>query len=167
MQAEELEGELERLHPAGFAWALGCCHRNREEAEDVLQASYLKVLEAKARFDGHSTFKTFLFSVIRRTAAEHRRRDFLRDLRTRRAFAARPSIVGEARELEDSERRLLLLPALARLSRRQREVVTLVFGHGMTLQEASEAMGVSLGSARVHYQRGKKRLLASLAGERA
>src|SRR5437764_4193784 len=74
MPRQDLAQELERLHPASFSWALSCCRRDREEAEEVLQASYLKVLEGKARFDGRSSFKTFLFGVIRRTAAEQRRR---------------------------------------------------------------------------------------------
>jgi len=162
MTSKQLEDELERLHPASFAWALGCCRRNREEAEDVLQSSYLKVLEGKARFDGHSSFKTFLFSVIRRTAAQSRRRAFLFE-----AWAGRRERRAEAEGVPDEpERRMLLAGALAKLSRRQREVLELVFQHGMTVEEAGEAMGVSVGTARVHYGRGKKRLLERLGEQR-
>jgi hypothetical protein len=51
----EQERELEALHPAGFGWALGCCRWDHQEAADVLQAVYVKVLEGKARFDGRSS----------------------------------------------------------------------------------------------------------------
>ncbi|MEO8622304.1 MAG: sigma factor, partial [bacterium] len=75
-----LAAELEALHPRSFGWALACCDRRREEAEDVLHDSYDKVLDGRARFDGRSTFRTWFFSVVARTAAEHRRRTRLREI---------------------------------------------------------------------------------------
>jgi RNA polymerase sigma factor (sigma-70 family) len=149
-----MEGELEQLHAAGFAWALACCGRNREDALDVLQTSYLKVLDGRARFDGHSSFKTFLFGVIRRTASEQRRRNALRRLLLGE-WANRQENLVRASGPED---RLTLLAARPRLARRQREVLELVFYMGLSVEEAAEALSISVGSARVHYARGKKRL---------
>jgi hypothetical protein len=48
----------------------------------VLQAAYLKILDGQARFGERSSFRTWLFGVIRRTAAEHRRGRWLRSLRS-------------------------------------------------------------------------------------
>ena len=69
MEIADLKAELERLHSASFGWALSCCRRDATEAEEVLQTVYLKVLEGKARFRGESSLKTWLFAVIRKTAA--------------------------------------------------------------------------------------------------
>src|SRR5439155_1269481 len=80
MSPDALELELERLHAAAFGWALACCAGDRAAAEDALQASYLKILDRSARFDGRATFRTWLFGVVRRTAAEQRRRTALRRL---------------------------------------------------------------------------------------
>src|SRR5215471_17835489 len=81
MEIAELKAELERLHSASFGWALSCCRRDRTEAEEVLQTVYLKILEGKARFRGEASLKTWLFAVIRKTAATEYRRRLLRSLR--------------------------------------------------------------------------------------
>src|SRR5438128_7373584 len=77
-EALQLERELDQLHPAAFGWALACCAGDRAAAEDALQASYLKILDGRARFDGRASFRTWLFSVVRYTAAGQRRRAVLR-----------------------------------------------------------------------------------------
>ena len=64
-----------------------------------------------------------------------------------------------AEQLEASE---ALIRGLESLSRRQREVLQLVFYHDMTIEEAAHVMKVSLGSARTHYERGKKSLAEKL-----
>ena len=167
MSTTDLEGELEMVHESSFRWALCCCRWNREDAQDVLQTSYLKILEGKARFDGRSNFRTFLFGVIRRTAAEQRRRDWLARLRVARwsrLQVASPFEPEAEHRNESSERASRLLAALAKLAKRQCEVLELVFYHGLTVEEAAAALGISVGSARVHYARGKKRLWKALNG---
>src|SRR5260370_10621402 len=73
-----LRNALEAQHLESFGWALSCCRRRRDEAENVLQLVYLKVLSGKAVFDGRSSFKTWLFAVIRKTAAHEFRMELLR-----------------------------------------------------------------------------------------
>jgi RNA polymerase sigma-70 factor, ECF subfamily len=155
VQRAELEREIELLHPASFGWALGCCRRNRDDAEDVLQTAYLKVLEGSAVFDGRSALKTWLFAVIRRTATAYYRRRAIRDALLLRFFDRDQKVEMHTPEAS-------LVRALAQLPRRQREVVELVFYHDMTVDAAAAIMAVSAGSARVHYDRAKKRLRALL-----
>ncbi len=149
--------ELTRCHEASFGWALHCCGYDRAEADEVLQTAYLKVLDGRARFGGRSQPKTFLFGVIRRTASERRRRERLGRLLPRNLAPPDPPASPHddiARSRETRE----LLRAMGRLGRRQQQVLHLVFYGEMTIEEASGIMGVSLGTARTHYERGKKRL---------
>ena len=162
----ELRLELEVHHRDAFAWAVNCCHRNRTDAEDVLQATYVKVLEGRARFDHRSTFKTWLFGVVRLTAADQRRRRFLRDLISARVViedSFREPAPSAAAALDGTRRRASLERALAALPHRQREVMLLVFYHELTVESAARAMSIGVGSARQHYARGKANLRQALS----
>lgn len=161
MENDELKVVLEQHHPSSFGWAMACCRRDPSEAEEVLQIVYLKVLEGKARFNGTASFKTWLFAVIRKTASDQRRKSLLRALTMLKAAERRTS-ADSAEDPDESAYRAeiqsMFRRALARLPRRQREALELVFYHDLNIQEAAAVMSVSLGSARTHYERGKKRL---------
>jgi RNA polymerase sigma factor (sigma-70 family) len=152
-----VEAELERYHADCFAWAMACCGRDRTEAEDVLQTSYLKVLDGRAIFASRSSFKTWLFGVIRRTAAEHRRWRALRRFRPASFDHADPA-PDPATAAGHSESAQRLVGALATLTARQRELLHLVFYQDLTIAEAAVVLGISIGTARTHYERGKQRL---------
>jgi RNA polymerase sigma-70 factor (ECF subfamily) len=169
MDQSELRGQLEALHREAFGWALSCSRRDPTEAENLLQDVYLKVLDGRARFDGRSSFKTWLFAVIRKTAADQWRRRLLARLhldKHRAVLEQQQSLRSHGYDsaprfdeaVYRSELQSLFRRALEELPRRQREVLQLVFYHDMSLQEASEVMKVSVGSARQHYERGKNRL---------
>lgn len=160
LNVADLDEELSRHHHAAFGWALACCRWNRSVAEDVLQTSYLKLVDGRARYAGASEFKTFLFGVIRRTASEDRRR---RAMRAMLPFGFSHSENGHVEPagltpiIRDETSRELIA-ALMQLSSRQRDVLHLVFYQELTISAAADVLGISVGSARAHYERGKARL---------
>lgn len=166
MDESSLQGGLEGMHAASFGWALGCCGYVREEAEEVLQTAYLKVLDGRARFDGRSSLRTWFFGVIRRTAGERRRRQWLRRQLFDQWWVSEPPAKSagdpEAAAGESQSNRKLLW-AVAGLSTRQRQMLHLVFYQELTVEEASQVMKVSLGTGRTHFERGKRRLREILA----
>ena len=162
MTPDELADELARCQEECFGWALNCCGWDEPLAEDVLQTAYVRVISGRARFEGRAAFRTWLFGVIRRVSQEHGRRRRSRseklvelghEAEAQRSVEADP--IGDLARAESSRQ---LLRTLAQLSERQREVLHLVFYQDMTIAEAAGVMGVSLGSARTHYERGKKRM---------
>jgi len=162
------ETDVASLHASSFGWALACCGRDADEAAEVLQQVYFKVFSGKARFDGRSSLRTWLFGVIRLTALEARR---FRLPRWFRGGQVRNDVAPEehasdepspSASLEDRRRAEAIAEALTSLPPRQREVLHLTFYEGLTLREAAAIMEISLGSASQHYERGKARLLALL-----
>jgi RNA polymerase sigma factor (sigma-70 family) len=166
MDDVELRRHLEQAHADSFGWAMACCGRDRDDAEEVLQTVYLTVLDGRARYDGRSSFRTWLFGVIRLTAASERRKAWLRGMLLQRES---PNLEPQSPDAPDSEverdsRSNSLRHALGHLATRQREVLQLVFYHDLTVDEAAVVMRISVGSARTHYARGKSRL-ATLLGD--
>jgi len=165
-----LRAELASLHEASFGWAMACCGRDRSLAEDVLQDVYFKVLEGRARFGGQSSFKTWLFGVIRMTALESSRSRSRSRTHAGWTGSEQESVADE-KPAPDSvaaarERAERLARALMKLADRQREVLHLVFYEDATIAEAAVIMGVALGTARQHYERGKHALAALLGEQR-
>jgi len=161
MDEAELHQQLEQLHALSYGWALNCCGSNPNDAEDILQTVYQRIFEGRARYDGRSAFKTWLFAVIRYTAAGERRRRWIRLLRLggyQKEHERDSQSPDRGEAVEADEMAGIFRASLQKLPRRQSEVLHLVFYQSLTVENAAVAMGVSVGSARTHYDRGKRRL---------
>lgn len=170
MTSHELRAELSALHEAAWAWSLMCCRGDRPRAEDVLQSAYVKALEGIGGYRADSTVKTWLFGIIRYTALSDWRVRLRRVELLERWFQEEQEIAqapraGVVESLLRGEQHAQLKEALAALSQRQREILTLVFYHELSIEEAAQVMGLPVGTARTHYARGKKQLLGRLLSE--
>lgn len=167
--AQEWVEQLRELHEASYAWALTCCNFSPDDAADVLQATYVKIYSGKAKFEGRSMLKTWLFSVIRNTARERfrksRSRSSLLSTWWKGAEPLQDTVATPQEELEISQQQTSIRNALNELPDRQREVVELVFYQDLTLQQAAEVMGVHIGTAKSHYDRAKQYLERRLRPE--
>jgi RNA polymerase sigma factor (sigma-70 family) len=154
-------------HADNFGWALACCARHRDIAEDVLQEAYLRVLDGRAEFGGRSSHKTWFFAVIKRVAVDLQRSQERRTMLNLRVVASDQALAAEsgtgrsnppADSMSRDESVQQLQDALMQLSARQREVLHLVFYAELTLEATAEVLRISVGSSRTHYHRGKERL---------
>ena len=149
MDKHGLERLLKEHHRDAFLWASQCCQYDREEGKDVLQITYLKILEGKAVFGEQSSFKTWLFSVIRFTALDH--------LKKKIAFEGLDHLQVPADEPVEPDP-IPYQALLAQLPERQHQVLLLAFYHGMTLSMIADLMELHIGTVRTHYERGKDTL---------
>jgi RNA polymerase sigma factor (sigma-70 family) len=158
--------ELERLHEQCFSWALTCADGRRAEAEDILQMTYLAIVEGEAKFAGRSSLRTWMFAVIRNTAGSRWRRN----RRSLLAIARIASFAPPGEPFAESDSRAeygrsqeRILSALRSLPNRQRQLLDLVFYRDLPIAEAALVLGIKIGTARVHYERGKAALRERLA----
>ena len=154
-----------RHHATLYRFSLSLARFDREEAEEIVQQTYMEVIEGRTALLEARDPKAFLLGVARRVAASRRRRRSIwgRILRLEIGRATPESpVVDPESATADGERNARVRAALARLEGRQLELATLVFVEGMTVEQAGRALGVSVGSARTHYHRAKQKLARML-----
>jgi RNA polymerase sigma-70 factor, ECF subfamily len=154
-------GALRELHAELHSWAVSCSHGNRDQALEVLQMTYLALMEGRALYQGDATLRTFLFAVVRNVARSLRRKLWLRSHLDALWSVAPPAVESSTEADADESQRVRA--ALRALAGRQREVLELVYYRELTIEQAASVMGIRVGSARTHYARGKEALRRRLA----
>ncbi len=139
---------------------------NEQDAEDILQESFLYAFKNLHRFDSNkASLKTWLYTIsVSRCRNTYRRKRFLTvDISQWLGFElkAPPSEAPEAavirRDANES-----ISNALLDLSPRLREAIVLRYGQGMTYREISEVMGCPQKTAESRVRLGHQRLRKSL-----
>lgn len=149
MNRTQLDHLLKLHHREAYLWARQCCLFDEELAKDILQQVYLKILEGKATLKEEEKAKTWIFSIIRYTAIDQLRKEGkLVSMEDSEEIAD----IEEEVDSTDYEAIIRLLP------RMQQEVILMVFYHQMTIGQSAEVLQIRLGTARTHYERGKKKL---------
>ncbi len=155
---------LASLHSDLFSWCLYLCRHNRADGEDLMQQVYVELLAGTARFDGRSTLKTFAFGVASQLARNRYRR-LSRRLKLLAGWLPSDTVDQLPSEANDFAERAWL--AVNGLPDRQRDMAELVFRRDLTVEEAANVLGVSIGTGRTHYARAKQALAEALSDFRS
>ena len=157
--------------------------RSEAVAEEVAQEAWCAVVTGIERFEGRSSFKTWLFSIVvnkARTRAERERRttpfsalaapdEDDSPLAVEDRFAPDGHWATPPRAWDDPERRTASLElraalreAMNELPERQRLVVTLRDVEGLEAEDVCRLLDLSAGNERVLLHRGRSRLRVAL-----
>ena len=142
---------------------------NEQDAEDILQESFLYAFKNLHRFDSRkASLKTWLYTIaVSRCRNTYRRKRFLTvdisqwfgfELRAPASEAPETAVIR--RDASES-----IQKALQELSPRLREAMVLRYGQGMTYREISEVMGCPQKTAESRVRLGHQRLRHSLQGD--
>ncbi|MBI5595434.1 MAG: sigma-70 family RNA polymerase sigma factor [Elusimicrobia bacterium] len=127
-------------------------------ADDVVSRVFEKALERLASFDpSRGPADAWLFGIARNAVSDH-----FRERRWRAPFELLESLIGDKdagteRLVADEEQRALLA-ALEALDERQRELLALKFGGGMTNRDIAAQTGLSESNVGVLLYRAVKKL---------
>jgi RNA polymerase sigma-70 factor (ECF subfamily) len=134
--------------------------RDSDEAEELAQRAFLRVLAKASSIRRDQPFRAYLFKVAANLCKNH-----LRD-RAKLVFGIPFSVAApEGEPLELKERRARVRATLADLPLRQRQVVSLRIDAELPFAEIADSLGITENNAKVSFHYAVKRLRALLGEE--
>jgi RNA polymerase sigma-70 factor (ECF subfamily) len=167
---------FERYHRRAYALAFGVL-RHQDDALDVVQDAFIKAHKYLDKFEGNSTFYTWLYRIVMNLAIDHLRKhrrvrpveldeQRIEDGTVDEALLPRLLGGNPGRALMDKQIRARIDEALGELSDNHRTVLVLRELEGMSYEEMAQAMGCSKGtimSRLFHARKNMQKRLADLA----
>ena len=146
--------------------------KNHQDADDVVQETFIRVFRALPGFRFESSFRTWLITIATRQALNFRERmarehDSLEGPDGTLDHPALRVEETQASALLDQEARRLLQEALPKLPRRQKEALTLKLQHDWKYEQIAQQMGTSVGSVKAHIFHAIQNLTRHVKGGRA
>ncbi len=133
----------------------------REEANDLVQQTFLQLHRARADFDRGQKLKPWLFTIAMNLKREYFRRKKRRPERSLdSASVAEPMVAALGANRVDAQRTLARV--LGDLPADQREVIELHWFDGLEFPEVAQVVGASVSAVKVRAHRGYVRLRAAL-----
>jgi len=143
-----------------------------EDAADLAQAAFLRAFAAVRRSLGRQggtqtgLFRAWLVRIAVNVGKNHARDIGRWRFESAEVLAEAPATGPDAVALlERAEQRRRVRAAMACLSARQREVVTLRVDGGLAFKEVAAALRITENNAKVHFHHAVRRLKAAMEGE--
>ncbi|MBT8493051.1 MAG: sigma-70 family RNA polymerase sigma factor [Deltaproteobacteria bacterium] len=175
---------FDRYHRRAYSLALGVV-KNPDDALDVVQDAFIKAHRHLEKFEGNSSFYTWLYRIVMNLAIDHIRKrkrtrhvDYGETLANSDGDQAAgdaallPRILGQnpGKSLARKEIREQLEDALATLSDNHRAVLVMRELEGLSYEEMAQVMGCSKGTimSRLFHARKnmQRRLLELMSGDK-
>ncbi|MFI8684856.1 RNA polymerase sigma factor [Rossellomorea sp. NPDC077527] len=166
VDAEELEVTISKLYQEHYLDVykfLICFSGNRNDAEDLTQEVFIRVLHHFSRYNHQSSIKTWILSIAKHVAIDHyRKKKFVSIFKE--GFFKRLVAPGRQpiEELEEKELQAKVHDAIARLKPEYRSIVILRGINELSVKETSDILQCSQSKVKVSYHRALKELKKKL-----
>lgn len=134
---------------------------NREDAEEMVQDTFMKAYRSLDRFRGEASFSTWLIRIAHHNCLTHFRRKELTKVSLDKLegedFASGED--GPTKHLDLEDRKNALAVALGKLTLDERSTVTLFYYNELSIQEISKVTDLSVSNVKTLLHRSRKKLL--------
>jgi RNA polymerase sigma-70 factor (ECF subfamily) len=146
--------------------------RSHEQADEATQDAFVKAYNGLGRFQGGSTFKTWMYRIARNAALDLLAREGTqrkaKEEAAKEGLAAEPVAQFGPRPLEEllkGERLQSLRAAIEKLPEKQRITLQLRVNQDMKYSEIAETLGCPVGTAKANFHHAVGNLRKQLAGD--
>lgn len=153
--------EIYEIYASRLSYKLLQLLQSEELAEDILQDIFVKVWEIRETINPELSFGALLYKM----ASNLSKNEYRRNMYDRVMRSQIPPDTGHnpiEHSIEQAEIRALLDQALDQLTPRQKEVYVMHKLEGMTYQEISDTLNISVSAINQHIQKANKQLKTTL-----
>jgi RNA polymerase sigma-70 factor (sigma-E family) len=136
---------------------------DRTAAEDLVQEAFIRLARSVHRVQDRDRIDAYLRSIVLNLARDHNRRGLV-SLRHRPPKDELSATAEDEVVLRDDQR--VVLEAVRRLPRRQRDCVVLRYFSELGIDDIADTLGLSRNSVKTHLGRGLAALERDLGAER-
>ncbi len=148
-QTEAIELMYNKFSDSLYGIALSVI-KNEEEAQDILQESFVKGWRKLSSYDpAKGTLFTWLLNITRNTAIDNLR---ISNKKRDSEIQITENNVSDVEGLSFNPDFLDLRKHLGDLEVKYQEIIEALFFQGMTQQEASDELGIPLGTVKTRYK---------------
>lgn len=148
--------------PDVFRFSVGLT-KNKPEAEEILQETFVKVWENRKTIDPNRKFRNYLISIAKNLIYDLLRRKVVE----RKYLTAKVLSTQHLPDIEDDlhldDLRKLLLDSFNKLTHHQKEILTLK-SNGLDNQEIADLLNISKRTVESHLSRAYQNLRADMPG---
>ncbi|MGQ1891011.1 RNA polymerase sigma factor [Thermophagus sp. OGC60D27] len=140
--------------------------KNESDAEEVAQDAFLKAFRALSKFEGRSSFSTWIYRITYHQSITMLRKNKKHAVVYDERFEKEENNPDEENvpfeRLEKDDRKRFLKASLERLKGQEAFILTLYYYEGRKVEEISQITGFSVSNVKVRLFRARKNLLKEL-----
>lgn len=139
--------------------------KNREEAEEVSQDTFIKAYKSLSKFKGDSKFSTWLYKIAYRTSLDRikKNKKYINDVAINEFTEHQVKTIDNTlHNLEQQEQNKAIQDCIALLPSEDSFLLTLYYFDELSLDEISKAVGLTSNNVKVKIFRSRKKLASIL-----
>jgi RNA polymerase sigma factor (sigma-70 family) len=139
--------------------------KDREEAEEISQDTFLKIYKSLSKFNGESKFSTWIYKVAFNTCLDRLKKNKrLRPVAVLDEFTEQEaiSLMNVLDSIEERERKQVIQDCLHGLPGEDSFLLTLYYFEEQSLEEIAKIIGINPNNVKIRLYRSRKKLAALL-----